>query len=106
MQISEAATNNGITKLNISYFSNNEQDEERLRLLANFDGSLLVNITAFGSKVSLMVDDTGLVKLAAYTSKIGSTLGGNMPQTPRTYSATLGGHNDIVDSQGVDWMLE
>ena len=105
MEISEAATDSGITALSMSYLSNNKQDKERRSLSANFDGSLLVNITAFGCRVSLMVDDTGLVKLALYTSNIGSTIGGNLPQTPRTYAATLGGHGDIVDSQGVDWML-
>ena len=86
IRISREAIETGVNQLNIRNLRNEERIASPAEVLASIHSTLAVDIKMFGTRARLIIDDTGLVRLAVYNLSNPTTFGGSCTDATNVYS--------------------
>ena len=104
IKISTAGSGGDNNNFSISLYSSQANAVPK-EIAVRVDGSLVLDISRFRQKMSLILDENGLAQIALYCQS-GPMAAQDDEQRPRTYLAKLGGHEEKVEASVTDWVLD
>ena len=105
IKISSAGSRDDDNNFSISFHSSQANAVPKKEIAVRVNGPLVLNVTRYGQKMRLVLDETGLAQVALYCQS-SLVAAQDDEQRPRTYQAELGGHEKKVRASMTEWVLQ